>query len=94
MSAGRETQEPLLRRGICPHREARLLNRARSIACDPEVEHMTGSAETQILSHASEWGADLIVMGNSRRSFILRQLFGETLLHVMQKADLPLFLSE
>jgi len=36
----------------------------------------------------------LIVMGNSRRSFILRQLFGETLLHVMQNADLPLFLSE
>jgi len=66
----------------------------RAHGVEPEVEHLPGSAETRLLPHASEWGADLIVMGNSRRNFTLGKLFGETLLNVMQNADVPLFLSE
>ena len=66
----------------------------RAHGFDPEVEHLPESPKRRLLSHAAEWEADLIVMGNSRRTFLLRQLFSETMLHVMQNADLPLFLSE
>jgi nucleotide-binding universal stress UspA family protein len=66
----------------------------RAHGFDPEVEHLPESPKRRLLSHAAEWEADLIVMGNSRRTFLLRQLFSETMLHVMQNADLPLFLSQ
>jgi len=66
----------------------------RAHGFDPEVEHIAQRASRRLLSHAADWGADLIVMGNSRRTFLLRTLFSETMLHVMQNADLPLFLSE
>ncbi len=66
----------------------------RAHGIEPEVEHVPGSARNQLLSHAADWGADLIVMGNSRRSFLMRKLFGETALHAMENADRPLFLSQ
>jgi len=66
----------------------------RAHGVDPEVEHLPERPSRRLLSHAAEWGADLIVMGNSRRTFLLQKLFSETMLHVMQNADLPLFLSE
>ncbi len=66
----------------------------RAHGVDPEVEHLSERPSRRLLPHAREWGADLIVMGNSRRTLLLRKLFSETMLHVMQNADLPLFLSE
>jgi nucleotide-binding universal stress UspA family protein len=66
----------------------------RAHGIEPEVEHVPGPAMDRLLPHAAEWEADLIVMGNSRRRFILKQLFGETTLHLMQTADRPLFLSQ
>jgi len=66
----------------------------RAHGFDPEVEHMAEPASRGLLSHAADWGADLIVMGNSRRTFLRRRFFSETMLEVMQHADLPLFLSE
>ena len=66
----------------------------RAHGVDPEVEHLPESPKQRLLSHAAEWEADLIVMGNSRRTFLRRRLFSETMLHVMQNADLPLFLSQ
>lgn len=66
----------------------------RAHGIEPETEWIDGSAKEKLLAHAAEWKADLIVMGNSHRRFVLRQLFGETMLHVMQNADLPLFLSQ
>ena len=66
----------------------------RAHGLDPEVGHVPGQAKDQLLPHAAEWEADLIVMGNSRRSFVMRKLFGETALHMMQNADRPLFLSQ
>ena len=61
---------------------------------EAETEHAAGSAKDQLLSYAAGWDADLIVLGNSCRSFLLRQLFGETALDAMQNSDLPLFLSQ
>jgi nucleotide-binding universal stress UspA family protein len=66
----------------------------RAHGVEPETEHVAGSAKEQLLAHAAQWEADLIVMGNSRRSFLLSKLFGETMLHVMQNAEVPLFLSQ
>ena len=66
----------------------------RAHGVDPEVVHVPGQAKDQLLPYADEWEADLIVLGNSRRSFLSRKLFGETALHVMQNADRPLFLSQ
>jgi len=69
-------------------------NYCRAHGFEPEVEHLPESPKRRLLSHAAEWKADLIVMGNSRRTFLLRNLFSATMLHVMQNAELPLFLSE
>jgi nucleotide-binding universal stress UspA family protein len=66
----------------------------RAHGIDPETEHVAGSPKHGLLPYAVEWEADLIVMGNSRRRFLLRRLFGDTALHVMQNADRPLFLSQ
>ncbi|NQT13072.1 MAG: universal stress protein, partial [Planctomycetes bacterium] len=66
----------------------------RTHGIDAETDSIDGSSKDKLLAHAAEWKADLIVMGNSHRRFVLRQLFGETMLHVMQNADVPLFLSQ
>ncbi len=60
----------------------------------PEVTHIPGPPKNQLLPVADDWGADLIVMGNSAKNLLLRRIFGETALHVIQQADRPLFLSQ
>lgn len=60
----------------------------------PEVEFIPGSPRKEILSHADEWNADMIVMGNSARSYLLRKVLGDTALHIIQNSELPLFLSQ
>ncbi len=60
----------------------------------PEVTHIPGPPKNQLLPVAEDWGADLIVMGNSAKNLLLRRIFGETALHVIQNADRPLFLSQ
>lgn len=60
----------------------------------PEIEFIPGSARKELLLHAEEWNADLIVLGNSARLFLIRKVFGETALHVTQHSVLPLFLSQ
>ncbi len=66
----------------------------RAHGFEPELEYVPHRASRHLVSHAADWEADMIVMGNSRRTFLLKKLFSETMLHVMQKAELPLFLSE
>ncbi len=61
---------------------------------DPETEHLAESPKHEILAHAAEWDADMIVLGNSVRSYLMRKIFGETALHVIQHADRLLFLSQ
>lgn len=66
----------------------------RAHGVDAEVENVGGSSKHGILEYAAKWEADLICMGNSGGSFLMRQLLGETALHVMQHADRELFLSQ
>ena len=60
---------------------------------EPEAQYLPESPGKAILAHAVEWDADLVVLGNSVRSFVMRKIFGETALDVMQHSDRPLFLS-
>jgi nucleotide-binding universal stress UspA family protein len=66
----------------------------RSHGFETEVQHFTGSVREQLLKHAAEWQTDLIVMGNSARRVLIHHVIGNTTLHVIRNADLPLFLSQ
>lgn len=66
----------------------------RAYGYDAEVEYVAGSAQQQLLQHATDWKADLIVLGNSAKHLWLKKLLGETALHVIRHADVPLFLSQ
>lgn len=59
-----------------------------------EAECAKGSAKSQLLHYAAGWEADLLVLGNSARSLLLRRMFGETALHVIRNADRPLYLAQ
>jgi nucleotide-binding universal stress UspA family protein len=52
------------------------------------------SPQDHLLPYAAQWGADLIVVGNSAKNLLLRRVFGETALHVIRNAERPLFLSQ
>ena len=60
---------------------------------EPETHFIDGTPKREILYHAQQWDADLIVLGNSGRNYLMRKVFGETAVHVMQNAERPLFLS-
>lgn len=66
----------------------------RAHGYSPDIEFLPGSARNELLPHAKEWNADMMVMGNSARSFLIRKVFGETALHIVQNSELPLFLSQ
>jgi nucleotide-binding universal stress UspA family protein len=51
-------------------------------------------AKTAVLSHAQSSDADILVMGNSVRSLLMRKILGDTVLHTVRNADRPLFLSQ
>ena len=48
----------------------------------------------RLLEKAYDWGADLLVLGNSARQLLLRKLFGETMLQTLRESRLPMFLSQ
>ena len=58
------------------------------------VEHLSAPAKTTLLSYADDWDVDMIVMGNSARNLLMRKVFGETAIHVMGNAEIPLFLAQ
>ena len=66
----------------------------RAHGFEPEEAFVPESPKDHLLPHAAEWGADLIVVGNSAKNLLLRRLFGETALHVIRNADRPLFLAQ
>lgn len=74
----------------------RMLNDAftycRQHGHEPELNYRSGSPSKEILAEATEWDADLVVLGTSRRSVLSRAFFGTTTLHVIRNADRPLFL--
>ncbi len=61
---------------------------------NPEIQFIEDSPRTGVLKRADQWGADLIVIGNSAKSLLRRKVFGETALHTIRNAEVPLFLAQ
>jgi nucleotide-binding universal stress UspA family protein len=59
-----------------------------------ETDLVEGSARARLIEYAREHEMDLIVMGNSIRSLLMRHLLGDTVLNTIQLADRPLFLAQ
>ena len=59
-----------------------------------ERQHVEGPPRERLLEHAAEWQADLIVMGSSSRARIFQHLLGDTALHALRHAEIPLFLAQ
>lgn len=53
-----------------------------------------GDPKSLLLAAAGLWRADLIVMGNSSRSVLLRHVLGDTLLAAIRGTEIPLFLAQ
>ncbi len=60
----------------------------------PETEVVPGPAKSGLITYAQKNDLDLIVMGNSIRSILMRQIVGDTALSTIQQADRPLFLAQ
>ena len=61
---------------------------------EPEEAYDPGSPKHQLLPYAAEWGADLIVAGNSAKNLLLRNALGETALNLVTTADRHLFIAQ
>ena len=59
-----------------------------------ESESNPGSPKEFLLPMATLWQADMIVLGNSARSLLLKRVLGETALHIIRNAERPLFLCQ
>lgn len=59
-----------------------------------EQDYRPSDPKTGLLEAADEWGADLIVMGNSHRTLISRKVLGDTVLHTIKNSDLPIFFAQ
>ena len=59
-----------------------------------ESQAFASSAQEGLLPEAKQWEADMIVMGNSARSVLLRHVLGDTALHVMQHANVQFFVCQ
>lgn len=66
----------------------------RAHGYDVKTDLPDGNPHTDLLSYAREHHADLIVMGNSSRNIIRRSLLGDTVMALIQSAEIPLFLSQ
>ena len=56
-------------------------------------EHVKGMPNDELLAHAQEWKADLIVMGSSSRARLIQHLLGDTTLYALGAAEIPLFIT-
>lgn len=61
---------------------------------DPETDCVNAPPRDHLLDYARDWEADLIVLGNSAKSLLLRKILGETALHIMRDSDRMLFLAQ
>ncbi len=66
----------------------------RAHGLNPVTEHVKTHAKSALLPYAKDHLIDLIAIGNSARNLLLRRVFGETALHVVQHAQCPLFLCQ
>ena len=68
--------------------------RMAGIAASGLVCHaLVGKAAEAIVAEAEEWGADLIVLGPSRRNEFMTRLFGSLTLRVLQHAPCPVLVT-
>ncbi len=61
---------------------------------EAETRRIEGAARDGLLRHAEQSGADLIVMGCASRARIFKHLLGDTTLHAIRHAEIPLFLAQ
>lgn len=59
-----------------------------------ETDMVDMTPRTQLIEYAREHEMDLIVMGNSIRSLLMRHILGDTVLNTIQLSDRPLFLAQ
>lgn len=59
-----------------------------------DTDAVDGDPRHELVPYAQQWGADLIVAGNSAKNLLLRKLFGETALKLIRDCPLPLYLSQ
>ena len=57
-------------------------------------EAFPGDPKLLLLTAAELWQADLIVMGSSTRSVLVRKMMGDTLLETLRTTNIPLFLAQ
>jgi nucleotide-binding universal stress UspA family protein len=68
--------------------------RMAGIGASGQVRHaLVDRAAEAIVAEAAEWGADLIVLGSSRRSELAARLFGSVTLRVLQHAPCPVLVA-
>ena len=64
------------------------------IAASGHIRHaLVDRAAEAIVADATEWGADLIVLGFPRRSELMTRLFGSVTLRVLQHAPCPVLVA-
>jgi len=61
---------------------------------ETDVEHIPANNGDQLLSHATDWDTDLIVMGNPSRRFLTHTIFGDATIHAIESSDISIFLSQ
>jgi nucleotide-binding universal stress UspA family protein len=66
----------------------------RAHGLQPETDCVASSPKENLLPYAAQWGAELIVIGNSAKHLLLRRVLGETALHAIRSSELPLFLAQ
>lgn len=59
-----------------------------------EAEVIDASPNQGLLDEADRWNADVIVLGNSHKSLLMRRVLGETVLHIVQHSEKALFLGQ
>ena len=68
--------------------------RMAGIAAFGLVRHaLVGKTAEAITAEAAEWGADLIILGPSRRGELATRLLGSVTLHVLQQAPCPVLVA-
>lgn len=66
----------------------------RSHGLAAQTQHVDGGPRDRLLEYAQQGEADLIVLGSTSRARIFRRLLGDTTLHCLRNADVPLFLTQ
>ena len=68
--------------------------RMAGMTASGQVRHaVIGKAAEAITAEATEWGADLIILGPSRRGELATRLLGSVTLHVLQHTPCPVLVA-